>query len=450
MNYPLISEYIEAIKSAEDNFKELTNLRPVLGDDGQPIMSAGGFSVVFKMKDERDGKNYAVKCFTKEQDRRAESYRLIADELEYVSSNYLTPIKYYEKELFVDTTQTDETEFPVLLMDWVEGETLDAYIKKNINNQYALEILAYQFNKLSAWLLTQPFAHGDLKPDNILIKDNGMLVLVDYDGMFVPAMKGYKSRENGSPGYRHPSRKNGDFDEHIDDFSIASIAMSLKAIALRPALYVDYGGKDRLLFSEQDFVDLRNSTIFTSLHSLMSDREFCTLYGVFMIAWAKNSLSSVSYKLFFIERKWKESIMEGVCKYIKGREYIYSGRYKEVYLIFEELSKSKNTRKEKVDGIQNVSLAALGENGLGYMYNEGLYVSIDYAKAFSYFHKAADKNFPMALYNLGQCYFEGKGVGKNYDKGNELQNRAREMGFKGEPVVASYDNYYEEIFLYCI
>ena len=37
MNYPLISEYIEAIKSAEDNFKELTNLRPVLDDDGQPI-----------------------------------------------------------------------------------------------------------------------------------------------------------------------------------------------------------------------------------------------------------------------------------------------------------------------------------------------------------------------------------------------------------------------------
>ena len=30
MNYPLISEYIEAIKSAEDNFKELTNLRPEL------------------------------------------------------------------------------------------------------------------------------------------------------------------------------------------------------------------------------------------------------------------------------------------------------------------------------------------------------------------------------------------------------------------------------------
>ena len=109
MNYPLISEYIEAIKSAEDNFEELSYLRPVLDDDGLPVMSAGGFSVVFKMKDEQSGKLYAVKCFTKEQEGRSESYKHIADELEFVSSNYLTPIRFLEKELFVDTDQTTET-----------------------------------------------------------------------------------------------------------------------------------------------------------------------------------------------------------------------------------------------------------------------------------------------------------------------------------------------------
>ena len=77
MNYPLISEYISSILSAEDNFKELTNLRPVLDDEGQPIMSSGNFAVVFKMKDEQTSKLYAVKCFLKEQEGRAESYKLI-------------------------------------------------------------------------------------------------------------------------------------------------------------------------------------------------------------------------------------------------------------------------------------------------------------------------------------------------------------------------------------
>ena len=116
MNYPLISEYIEAIKSAEDNFAELSYLRPVLGNDGMPVMSVGNFAVVFKMKDEQSGNSYALKCFTKEQEGREEAYREIAKELENVSSPYLVSIRYLDKELFVDTGQTSETEFPVLLM----------------------------------------------------------------------------------------------------------------------------------------------------------------------------------------------------------------------------------------------------------------------------------------------------------------------------------------------
>ena len=55
MNYPLISEYIEAIRSTEDNFDKLSNLRPVLDGNGNPIMSSGNFAVVFKMKDVNDG-----------------------------------------------------------------------------------------------------------------------------------------------------------------------------------------------------------------------------------------------------------------------------------------------------------------------------------------------------------------------------------------------------------
>ena len=120
MNYPLISEYVEAIKAAEDNFEQLKHLRPVLGEDGEPVMTSGNFAVVFKMKDEKTGKLYAVKCFTKEQEGRAEAYREIAKELKEVSSPYLVSINYIEKELFVDTQQTDETEFPLLLMDWLK------------------------------------------------------------------------------------------------------------------------------------------------------------------------------------------------------------------------------------------------------------------------------------------------------------------------------------------
>lgn len=107
MSYPLIPEYIEAKKSAENNFKELTNLRAMLGEDGQPVITSGNIAVVFKMRDEEIGKLYALKCFTKEQQGREEAYYQIAEELKNVDSPYLVSLRYWDKELFVDTEQTN-------------------------------------------------------------------------------------------------------------------------------------------------------------------------------------------------------------------------------------------------------------------------------------------------------------------------------------------------------
>lgn len=308
--YPTISEYLEAIKSAEDNFEQLKHLRPVLEDDGSPIMTSGNFAVVFKMKDEQTGKLHAVKCFLREQEGRAEAYRQTAEELEFVSSTFLTPIKYLDKELFVDTNAGDEKEFPVLLMDWVEGQTLDKYIREHIDDQYELSLLAYQFSRLAMWLMPQPFAHGDLKPDNILVKEDGTLVLVDYDGMYVPAMKGQKARELGSPDFRHPGRTEEVFDEHIDDFSLASILLSLKAIALQPSLLEEYGASDRLLFSEKDYRNLSESSALGALQPLMHDAELASLYSLYILALSQNNLSQVSFRLFNLSRPDKSQYEE--------------------------------------------------------------------------------------------------------------------------------------------
>ena len=307
MEYPLISEYREAILCAEDNFNELASLRPVLDSHGDPVMSSGNFAVVFKMRDENDGKCYAVKCFIKDQQGRDESYRKITEELEIISSSYILPLRYLENELFVDSSQCDCEEFPVVVMEWVEGETLDAYLKRNINDKYELEILSYRFNRMAAWLFAQPFAHGDLKTDNILIRKDGSLVLVDYDGMFVPSMKGEKAREIGSPDYRHPLRTDSDFNEHIDDFSIAVIALSLKAIALNPQLKSQTVSGDSLLPSEKDFRSPSDSTILKDIQKLTADSELQMLMGIFYIALAKNSLDSISFRLF-ITAKPKQPI----------------------------------------------------------------------------------------------------------------------------------------------
>lgn len=51
MNYPLISEYIDAIRSAEDNFDKLSNFRPVLDDNGNPSDNVEGLLYRDKLED---------------------------------------------------------------------------------------------------------------------------------------------------------------------------------------------------------------------------------------------------------------------------------------------------------------------------------------------------------------------------------------------------------------
>ena len=275
----------------------MSYLTPVLDDHGEPYRSSGAFAVVFKMQDKSSGKCYALKCFTEEQEGRADAYRQIADELDMVDSSYITSVKYMEKELYVDS-QCEEDEFPVLLMDWVEGETMEAYIAANYHNQSAMSMLCYRFGKMAAWLRSQSFAHGDVKPDNIMIRPDGSLTLVDYDGMFVPSMKGYKSPTIGTKDFCHPLRTMDDFDETIDDFSLASIALSLKAISMNSTLLDTYGASDRLLFSENDYRNPSNSKVISALQELMYDKDFCTLYSLFMLALARKELSLCSFRLF--------------------------------------------------------------------------------------------------------------------------------------------------------
>ena len=297
MQYPLISEYVRAIQDASSNLDKLAHLVPVLDDHGEPYRSSGAFAVVFKMQDKSSGKYYALKCFTEEQEGRADACRQIADELDLLDSPYITSVKYMEKELFVDS-QCEEDEFPVLLMDWVEGETMETYISSNYCNQYAMSMLCYRFGKMAAWLRTQSFAHGDIKPDNIIVRPDGSLTLVDYDGMYVPSMKGSQSPTIGTRDFSHPLRTVDDFDETIDDFSLASIALSLKAISMKSTLLDIYGASDRLLFSENDYRNPSNSKVISALQELMCDKDFCTLYSLFMLALARKELSACSFKLF--------------------------------------------------------------------------------------------------------------------------------------------------------
>lgn len=388
MQYPLISEYVRAIQDASSNLDKLAHLVPVQDDHGEPYRSSGAFAVVFKMKDEQTGKCYALKCFTEEQEGRAEAYRQIADELDMVDSPYITSVKYMEKELFVDS-QCEEDEFPVLLMDWVEGETMETYISSNYCNQYAMSMLCYRFGKMAAWLRTQSFAHGDIKPDNIIVRPDGSLSLVDYDGMFVPSMKGCKSPTIGIRDFSHPLRTVDDFDETIDDFSLASIALSLKAISMKSTLLDIYGASDRLLFSENDYRNPSNSKVISALQELMCDKDFCTLYSLFMLALARKELSACSFRLFIGEKPNITPVMNEDLSTETTEEEL-----KEAFVDGRGVKYSKDGRK---------LLKVPGELSGAYSVKEGTRIICD--RAFSFCRSLSEIVIPSSVTSIGDRAF---------------------------------------------
>ena len=402
MQYPLISEYLAAIREAHDNLDKLSHLVPVLDKYGEPYRSSGAFAVVFKMKDEQTGKCYALKCFTEEQEGRAEAYRQIAEELEFVDSPYITSVKYLEKELFVDSNCEDE-EFPVLLMDWIEGETMETYIAANYTDTHAMAMLCYRFCKMTAWLRSQSFAHGDIKPDNIMVRPDGTLTLVDYDGMFVPAMKGQKSPTIGTKDFSHPLRTIDDFDETIDDFALASIALSLKAISLNPSLLDQYGASDRLLFSAADYFDLSKSKTFTALQGLLADEEAITLMSMFLLASAKKNLSMCSFRLFGVQKPKEEEVQKP-----KGKE-VQKPKEEEVWSTEVTEEDLKNAVEDEF-GVKYSKdwkrLLKAPEKLKGeYHIREG--VKVIGNRAFDKYSSLTSINIPNSVTNIGEWAFYG-------------------------------------------
>lgn len=263
MSWPTMSDYQEAIQAPHLCFKD-ADLRvgsPSVDSLGLPRPITGGFASVYEITSK--GRRWAVRCFLRDFQDQAERYHKIGGHLSAVSLPYTIHFDFQPQGILVQGKR-----FPILKMEWVEGTPLNEFIEKSRYSSGVLASLSQRWQKMLTDLRAKEVAHGDLQHGNVLIAPDGTLKLIDYDGMWVPALDGRGSHETGHPAYQHPNRTGRDFHRDVDEFAGNVILVAILATSKRPELWDEFNNGDNLLFRKDDYLDPIASRVFGSLLSL--------------------------------------------------------------------------------------------------------------------------------------------------------------------------------------
>ena len=263
MPLPTIPEYSSSIRTPGLIIPDILRGGHPLKKGERIIKYSGGFCVVFPFVTSK--KKYAVRCWHAEIQDAKKRTKKIADALKSCQLPYFVGFEYYENGI---TMQQGKQ--PIVVMDWIDAKPLKNFIGENINNAHKILTIAENFKKMVADLHQNHLSHGDLQHGNILVKEDCSLVLVDYDSMYVPALKGMSDDIKGLPGYQHESRiKNKYLTEKADYFSELIIYLSLKALAKHHELWrmLNIENTETFLFTEKDLSSKGTAPIFDKLRN---------------------------------------------------------------------------------------------------------------------------------------------------------------------------------------
>ena len=260
MKWPTPQEYNEAIQNCRTNFRdpELQKFSPEVNKLGMPKPCSGQFATVYRVSN--GAQSLAVRCFLNHYPDQEARYAAISAHLNAKNLPCMVPFEFQKKGIRVNGEW-----FPILKMEWIGGEKIDAYLFKNLANQAALNDIASRWLSMMKLLRDTGIAHGDLQHGNIIVSQ-GSLKLIDYDGMFVPALKGYATHEVGHRNYQHPKRTNADFSADLDNFSAWVIYASIVGFGFDKNLWAHAkAGDERLMLSECDYRNPAQSDILARM-----------------------------------------------------------------------------------------------------------------------------------------------------------------------------------------
>ena len=266
--YPTPGDYQEALQVPEVAFTDadLQQATPEVNTLGLPRAITGAFAAVFPMH--RDGQRWAVKCFLTDVEDQRTRYQAIATHLHQADLPYTVPFDYQPQGIRVEGRA-----LPLVKMVWAPGASLYAFVDNHRDDPDVLRRLAGRWAAMLQALRAADIAHGDLQHGNVLVShqdDAPQLHLVDYDTMWVPALRGRTSPEVGHRNYQHPDRSEQDFGPYLDHFAGLAVYTALLACAERPSLWPRFTTGENVLFRASDFYDPSRSALLDELEDLQT------------------------------------------------------------------------------------------------------------------------------------------------------------------------------------
>lgn len=185
-----LRQYLLALLDSRGLTRTLGEIDVCRDEQGRPCFSAGNSAAVFRIR--LGGRIRSLRCYLRPMRHLKEIYgqRLL------------------EKELYLHTSPETGVWVDTVLGDWIEGSTLHETVAQAaaLRDRESLQILVRLFDRLALALVTDDRAHGDLKPENIIVGDDGTLCPIDFDASYLPAFAGEISPELGTAAYQHPAR----------------------------------------------------------------------------------------------------------------------------------------------------------------------------------------------------------------------------------------------------
>ena len=278
MAWPGIAEFSSAIQNPVRCFAdpELSSGELAVydrgGRAGMPVVSAGNFAAVYRVSNQ--GRSFAVRCFTRAVNDQRARYGQLDTFLRATLPPAFVEFEYLEQGILVAGDW-----YPLVKMEWVNGEPMNKFVESNLNTPNSLQIVAARWRGLVSALGSLNIAHNDLQHGNVMVQQDRSLRLVDYDAMFLPQYAGQASPENGHQHFQHPLKTSQNYNESVDNFPALVIYVSLLALAADPGLWNRFYNDDNLLLRRVDYGDPANSQCFQALKSSQDDTvRYLTAY----------------------------------------------------------------------------------------------------------------------------------------------------------------------------